>query len=180
MQKRLWEPPIRYVCTELTFPNLTLWKTLWKAIPFSGDSSTLACSSECFPAGILLKNLCGTSLCLQRKTRSCWWDRGCWDGVIIMQRRREEVYDMETLLGVHARSFDLQQTDAKIDACRFSRCCVHNPVFPSRVKVSFSFLRIQAILVVCLANRALPKFWTTLLKQWQFLGFLSWKPGALL
>lgn len=119
MQKRLWEPPIRYVCTELTFPNLTLWKTLWKAIPFSGDSSTLACSSECFPAGILLKNLCDTSLCLQRKTRSCWWDRGCWDGVIIMQGRREEVYDMETLLGVHARSFDLQQTDAKIDACRF-------------------------------------------------------------
>lgn len=26
---------------------------------------------------------------------------------------------METLPGVHARLFDLQQTDAKVDACKF-------------------------------------------------------------
>lgn len=119
MPKRLWERPIRCVCTELTFPTLTLWKTLWRAIPFSGDSSTLACSSACFPAGFSLKNLCGTSLRLQRKTRSCWWDGGCWEGVIIRQRRWEEIYDMETLLGVHASLFVLQQTGAEKDACKF-------------------------------------------------------------
>lgn len=48
-------PEVDLGTIDLTFPALTLWKILWKAISSSGDSSTLACSSEGFPTGILLK-----------------------------------------------------------------------------------------------------------------------------